>query len=248
MKVLLKSTADLLNEDLNLVERGILITLLLCKDDNPKITYAKFRVHVKMRDIKENLIQLQDKGYIKWSGYRAAKKSLNDTELNIKVREVIIFFNKTCKRNFDFNSESTVKNLRERLKDYSIEDIKLVIANRYREWRDDMEMSKHLNPTTLFRPSKFDKYLEEAKRTKVGESLIAASHIDLKDGDEITYEISQKLSDTDLYNIKIYQTDGQGNRRSKGINATRKGKDIKKQLKLSKLTEVREYKYYYRAL
>ena len=154
--------------------------------------------------------------------------------------------NKLYRRKFNPDSESTINNLRNRLEKHSLEDIKKVIANRYSEWKDDTTMQRHLNPTTIFRPSKFDKYLEEALRTRVGESFVAANNINLKDGDEITLEIANTFIDKDTYNIKIYQVDGDGNRRANGLSATRYGKDIKKAILLQQRSEILEYRYYYK--
>ena len=102
--------------------------------------------------------------FIEWSGYKKTSQLIKQELITPDVRECIIFFNLLCKRNFDFTSLETTKSLRNRLLDHSVEDIKLVISNRYIAWKDDSTMSPHLNPTTIFRPSKFPKYLEEALR------------------------------------------------------------------------------------
>ena len=67
---------DILNDELTLQQRGILITLLLVKEKDKKLTLAKFKSKVKYSKILEDLVFLQDKGYLKFSGYNAAKKSL----------------------------------------------------------------------------------------------------------------------------------------------------------------------------
>jgi len=40
-----------------------------------------------------------------------------------------------------------------------LQQIKTVIAYMAKEWGDDDMMAKYLTPDTLFRPSKFEKYL-----------------------------------------------------------------------------------------
>lgn len=232
MVLLIKNIADLLNDKLTLEERGILVTILLLKESDPKITLAKVKTKLKMQKVKATLIKLQDNGYIKWSGYKSAKKSLEDKAVSPQVVEVIDFMNKLYGRKFDASSPSTTKNLKERLKKHDVETIKRVVANRYAEWKDDAVMCKHLNPTTIFRPSKFDKYLEDVLRTKKGESFVSAQKIDLKQGDEITAEIAKTFSDNDVYTIKTYQCDTNGNKRGNGMEAKRYGRDIKKMLKV----------------
>ena len=182
-------------------------------------------------NLKE-LINLHKKGYIEWSGYKSALKSSSEKKQQPQVVEIINFMNDLYGRNFDPNSSSTSTNLINRLKKYSAEDIRLVISNRYVAWKDSPTMEKHLNPTTIFRPSKFEKYLEEAKRTREGERYTSAHRIDLKDGDEITALIADNFSDRDLYYIKVYQTGDRGERRGTGASATRYGKDIKRTLKI----------------
>lgn len=42
---------------------------------------------------------------------------------------------------------------------YEVEDFKKVIDNKIADWRDSKEMASNLKPTTLFRVSHFDEYL-----------------------------------------------------------------------------------------
>ena len=166
--MLLKSVKNLLSENLTTTQRGILITAILCKDINEKITLAKFKTFINVKEFRKDLIELQERGFIKWSGYNRAVKAEANKKQDPKIVEIITFFNDLCKRNVNPETETQVKELRNRLLDHSVEDIKLVISNRYEVWKDDNVMKHHLQPTTIFRKSKFDKYIEEAKRTKVG--------------------------------------------------------------------------------
>ena len=57
----------------------------------------------------------------------------------------------------------TSKGLKARLKEgASVDDCLKVVADRYHRWRDKPDMLEHFNPTTIFRPEKFEKYLTEA--------------------------------------------------------------------------------------
>jgi uncharacterized phage protein (TIGR02220 family) len=249
MKLSISNIKDILNEKLTLKERGILITILLLKDVSPKLTLAKVKATIQFKDVKEELIHLHEAAFIEWSGYKNAKKTLDLKTINPQVIEVIDFMNDLCGLKINPKTESATVNLINRLSENSIDDVKLVIANRYSEWKDDPFMRKYLTPYTIFRPSKFDKYLEEALRTKQGKRLVEAVKINLKPGDEITYELSKKLVDEDLYTIKIFSITG-GEKTGNGILARKHGGDIKKAMKIlnnkTKSGEIVDIKYYYK--
>jgi hypothetical protein len=110
-------------------------------------------------------------------------------------------------------------------------------------------MRKFLNPTTVFRPSNFVKYLDEANHTREGESFVNISNLSIKHGEEIVTSLAQSLIDTDTYNLFLYKTDGEGNKRGNSSKIVRYGRDIKKLIKVQDTQEkyngVREYRYYY---
>ena len=81
--------------------------------------------------------------------------------------------------------------------------------------------------------------------SRVGESFVAAENINLKHGDEITEEIVKTFISNNTYNIKIYETDGDGNKRGNGVGATRYGRDIKKMINLQKFNQIKTHKYFY---
>ena len=58
MELLLKNIKDILNKDLNLLERGILISILLSKDSDKRITLAKFKTTCKISEVKQELVNL----------------------------------------------------------------------------------------------------------------------------------------------------------------------------------------------
>jgi uncharacterized phage protein (TIGR02220 family) len=231
MIINLKNIQEILNDKLSVTQRGLLITILLVKDTKPEYTLAKLKSTIKIKEYYHDLITLHQDGYIVWSGYEAAKKSLVKKLDNPKVEEVINFMNKLYKRNFKANSLYATKDLRVRLTEHSLEDVLKVVANRYAEWKDDAVMEKHLNPTTIFRPSKFDKYLEEASRTKSGASFVSAKQLNLNQGDEIVFEMSDHILEKDVYTIKTYDLDSSGNRVTSGMLSKVYGSNLIKMLK-----------------
>lgn len=248
MRVNIKNLKEIVNDGLSITQRGILITILLMKDETPKLTLAKCKASLNFTTHKEDLIYLHDKGFISWSGVGRAKKSIEDRVMEKEVVEVIDFMNNLYRRGFSYKTyRNDVLRL---LKDYSIEDIKKVISNRYVAWKDEPKMSMHLQPSTLFRAKNFIKYLDEANHTREGESFVNASNLNLGDGVEITLDISKQLVGTDTYNLYMYSTNGDGEKRGSSQKVSRYGKDIVKMLLVQDMNDrhgVREYRYYYNA-
>jgi len=231
MKININSISRLLDDKLTIAQRGLLITILLIKDDLPKFTLAKLKTLIKIKEYHKDLIYLHESKYIEWSGYKAAKQQKSNEAVNPKVLEVMDFMNKLLGRNFNSKSHNTTKDLSIRLQENSVEDVKRVIANRYSEWKDDLKMSKHLNPTTLFRASKFEKYLEEANRTKIGQGFVSADKMNLKQGDEILFSMYNNILDKDVYSIKTYDIGPKGNKISSGMSSKVYGSSLKQMLK-----------------
>lgn len=249
MIINIKNLQQILNDNLSISKRGLLITILLLKDSKPEFTLAKLKSSINIKNYYKELIELHQDGLIVWSGYEAAKKSLKKKLDDPKVKEVIEFMNKLYKRNFKHDSLYATKELRVRLTEHSVEDILKVVANRYAEWKDDAVMEKHLNPTTIFRPSKFNKYLEEALRTKSGQSFVSAKELNLNQGDEFEYHMIENILDKEVYSIKTYDLDNKGNRLTSGMPSKVYGKDLIKMLKNSNNRILRgdkkEFEYIY---
>jgi len=249
MKILLKNITDILEDKLSMEERGLLITIVLVKDNIPMFTLSKLKTAVKFNDdIKNILCSLHKKKFIQWSGFEKYKKYLDEKKSNPDIENIFNFMNDLFKTNYNHKAEYNTKNLEARLKENSVEDIKLVIANRYKEWKDDAMMKKYLTPTTIFRPSKFSKYLQEAKKTDKGRSLLAVKNIGLKNGEEITLEKSKTFIDSELYNIRIWRLSENGERLGIGMKSTRTGRAIKRSLRIqsNRLQEVnKEFEYTY---
>lgn len=240
MEILIKNIADIIDDKLSITQRGILITILLLKDADPKITLAKVKVKVKIREFKEDLVYLHKAGYIKWSGYRTALKSLEDKKVTPEIIEVIDFMNNLYKRKFKADGANT--ELKARLEENSVEDIKNVIANRWEAWKDEPVMKVHLHPSTVFRKSKFDKYLDEVRATGKGKSIVKVQEFNIKIGDELNKENTEILIDSDLYRIKTYRTDYNGFRYGTGIPSKKTGKAIKSLVKIQFNKSVRDGK------
>ena len=82
-------------------------------------------------------------------------------------RKIIIdYLNFKTNRNFRYDTSSTIRCINARLnKGYTIDDFKLVIDLKVKQWLRDIKMSKYLRPETLF-GSKFEGYINELPQRK----------------------------------------------------------------------------------
>lgn len=230
MEILFSDLSILVKKDISPSQAGLVLFIILLKELDPKMTLAKVRAKVKFTpQVKEDLIYLQDNHLIKWSGYKNAKKSLSNKKDIPIIKDIIDFMNGLYGRDFSTDpNSSTAEALRNRLLDYSAEEVKLVITNRYEEWKDDKVMQRYLHPSTIFRKSKFEKYIEEAQRTRRGEGLLTAHKGKLENDQELRIKDCKSLLDSDTYNVKIYTTDQGGEKQGIGVKRTLYGRDLKK--------------------
>lgn len=73
--------------------------------------------------------------------------------------QVIEYLNNKCGTRYRA-SESNMKFIRARLKDYKIEDLFAVIDKKCKEWKGT-NMQMYLRPETLFNATKFESYLNQ---------------------------------------------------------------------------------------
>ena len=78
------------------------------------------------------------------------------------VETVISHLNELAGTHYRPTKADTIKVITARLKEgYSVDDLKLVVSYKCDEWMGT-DMQKYLRPETLFRPSKFEGYLNAA--------------------------------------------------------------------------------------
>ena len=89
------------------------------------------------------------------------------TSFQKQSNEAIDYLNQVIGSTFPHNSQSN-KFLTARLKEgYTLEDFKIVIDLKTKEWINDPDMRKYLRLSTLFNAEKFEGYLQEAKRKPI---------------------------------------------------------------------------------
>ena len=80
------------------------------------------------------------------------------------VSAVVDYLNNRSGSSYRAKTESTRRSiLARRGEGYTLEDFKLVIDDRWAQWKGS-DMEQFMRPDTLFRPSKFENYLSEAKK------------------------------------------------------------------------------------
>ena len=101
---------------------------------------------------------------------RAKKKDDGNAE---KIAEIVEYLNSVCGTNYRANSAQTQKNINGRLGEgFTVDDFKLVIDAKAREWKGT-DMEQYLRPDTLFRPTKFESYVNYAKKRRMKRIAVA---------------------------------------------------------------------------
>lgn len=101
------------------------------------------------------------------------------------VADVINHFNSVTGQKLKASAKSHSENISARLSEgHSIEDLKMVIDSKYKEWVNDSKMAQYIRPSTLFQVGKFNGYLQQAKANPVqSSSLHDLSNIKYESGD-----------------------------------------------------------------
>jgi uncharacterized phage protein (TIGR02220 family) len=78
------------------------------------------------------------------------------------IKEIIDDLNEVCGKRFSHTTDETVKFINGRLSEgKTLEDFKRVHRIQAHEWKDNPEFNQYLRPSTLYRPSKFEGYLNK---------------------------------------------------------------------------------------
>ena len=88
------------------------------------------------------------------------KRHQNDTiEEGKEIKHIVEYLNAKAGKNYKSTTEAHRRVIKARLRDgFSVEDCLKAIDNQCRDWLGT-DYEKHLCPETLFRQSKFEKYL-----------------------------------------------------------------------------------------
>ena len=89
------------------------------------------------------------------------------------VTNVINHFNSVTGQKLKASTKSHSENISARLSEgHSVDDLKIVIDLKYKEWANDSKMAQYIRPSTLFQVGKFNGYLQQAKAEPVQKSSL----------------------------------------------------------------------------
>ena len=92
-----------------------------------------------------------------------ARQLQTKSSIHPEVTDVLDYLNKLAKRRFSAR-RSNLMYINARLQEgITAQQLKQVIELKVFQWANDYTMKAHLNPETLFRPSKIEKYLQEVE-------------------------------------------------------------------------------------
>lgn len=157
--IVTKSLVELVDQKVLLMESDMLIQKRMVEDN--EISELRSKAGKEGAD-KTNKIFAAAKAAAK-----PAANSEYENEIETKIDIVVAFLNKTLNTNYKSTTKSTRDSIRARLREFPLEDVQLVIENQNKLWRNDEKMKHYLTPDTLFRPSNFEKYLNDAKLSKI---------------------------------------------------------------------------------
>lgn len=88
--------------------------------------------------------------------------SMSDKSDAAPYKTIIEYLNNKVNKRFSYKSESNRKLIKARFNEgYKLDDFIRVIDIKTNEWINDEKMKSYLQPSTLFRGSNFDKYLNQ---------------------------------------------------------------------------------------
>lgn len=125
-----------------------------------------------------NLISSNNNIYIEEDKEKDLKtlKDLKDLKDKDIYKTIITYLNNKFNTRYRVNNDRTKSYINARLNEgFTEQDFYTVIDVKYKEWHGT-DMAKFLNPETLFRPSNFEKYLNQAQ--------VSQSRWDMIEGDD----------------------------------------------------------------
>lgn len=107
-----------------------------------------------------------------------------DTNIYVEqARQCLEYLNQKLGTKYKPTTKSHIENLTARLKDgNTVDDIKLVIDSKVKDWGKDPKMSQYLRPSTMFIPKNFDGYLFKARLEQTGNKYMQQPQNNHKSG------------------------------------------------------------------
>ncbi|MCH7323825.1 conserved phage C-terminal domain-containing protein [Solibacillus sp. MA9] len=101
------------------------------------------------------------------SNIKEPKKNNKNDIYSAQIDQIIDYLNKRASKNFTVYNDSNRRDIHERLKEgYTVEQCLAVIDGQVEVWKDDLLMERYLRPSTLFKKSKFEDYLQAKSKVQ----------------------------------------------------------------------------------
>lgn len=133
------------------------------------------------RQTTDNQLTINRQQLNKGNKGNKGNKDIYTPEISSSIENIVGYLNSKLGTNYKPKSKETSSLISARLKEgFTEDDFRRVIDGRISAWGDDPKMSQYLRPSTLFRPSKFEEYLNapdtkrqknEKKQTRLKEQL-----------------------------------------------------------------------------
>ena len=139
------------------------------KDTYNETTYKDEKAMLTLDENKAYKLTCDEPVYEPSTQVRIGKDSLGKDintlsakpdDLTIKAKLVLDALNQKTGKAFKY-TDSNLRLIEARLKDYTVEDCLKVIGIKCSQWKNDPQMNKYLRPETLFNATKFGGYLNE---------------------------------------------------------------------------------------
>lgn len=139
------------------------------KDTYNETTYKDEKAMLTLDENKAYKLTCDEPVYEPSTQVRLGKDSLGKDkntlsakpdDLTIKAKLVLDALNQKTGKAFKY-TDSNLRLIEARLKEYSVEDCLKVIGIKCSQWKNNPEMNKYLRPETLFNATKFAGYLNE---------------------------------------------------------------------------------------
>ena len=114
------------------------------------------------------------------------------------TKTVIEYLNEKADRHYRADTKDNISLVENLIKlGYTVEQIKYVIDVKVTEWKNDSKMRQYLRPSTLFRPSNFDRYLNQPMPARQLSKTQKMEGIDYNDLDRL-HKIQKTSKKTDI--------------------------------------------------
>jgi len=162
---ILKSCAELEAIDPQLFEKGIIWSDNFI--DNLEHLYKKRTLDAPEKPVINNSNEVSNTQ----NPHSIVKDSIVNNSIDSRIFEIIEDLNHVTGKKFRPTTAETVKHLNGRLSEgYTLNDFKRVHRVKFAEWGSNPEMEEFLRPSTLYRPSNFEGYVNKRSANDIQET------------------------------------------------------------------------------